>query len=67
MIAYIPEYLGEDIKISITLEEADFLKQLLHNVDNRILKNLYDKVCKAVDENKEEEWRNEGEGGEKRR
>ena len=67
MIAYIPEYLGEDIKISITLEEADFLKHLLHNVDNRILKNLYDKVCKAVDENKEEEWRNEGEGGEKRR
>jgi Transposase DDE domain len=59
MIAYIPEYLGEDIKISITLEEADFLKHLLHNVDNRILKNLYDKVCKALDENKEEEWRKE--------
>ena len=64
MIAYIPEYLGEDIKISITLEEADFLKHLLHNVDNRILKNVYDKVCKALDENKEEEWR-KGEGGEK--
>ena len=57
MIAYIPEYLGEDIKISITLEEADFLKHLLHNVNNRILKNVYDKVCKALDENKEEEWR----------
>jgi hypothetical protein len=66
MIAYIPEYLGEDIKISITLEEADFLKHLLHNVNNRILKNVYDKVCKALDENKEEEWR-KGEGGEKRR
>ena len=55
MIAYIPEYLGEDIKISITLQEADFLKHLLHSVNNRILKNVYDKVCKALDENKEEE------------
>ena len=47
-MAYIPEDLNKELRIVITVEEAQYLRELLHNVDNRILKNLHDKVSHAL-------------------
>jgi hypothetical protein len=47
-LAYIPEDLNKELKIIITVEEAQYLRELLHNVDNRILKNLHYKVSHAL-------------------
>ena len=47
-LAYIPEDLNKELRIIITVEEAQYLRELLHNVDNRILKSLHDKVSDAL-------------------
>ncbi len=47
-LAYIPEDLNKELKITITVEEAQYLRELLHKVDNRILKSLHDKVSHAL-------------------
>jgi hypothetical protein len=47
-LAYIPEDLNKELSIIITVEEAQYLRELLHNVDNRILKSLHDKVSHAL-------------------
>ena len=47
-LAYIPEDLQKELKIIITVEEAQYLRELLHEVDSRILKSLHDKVSDAL-------------------
>ena len=47
-LAYIPEDLHKELRINITVEEAQYLRELLHKVDNRILKSLHDKVSNAL-------------------
>ncbi|HEX2408972.1 MAG TPA: hypothetical protein VHJ38_17355 [Nitrososphaeraceae archaeon] len=47
-MAYIPEDLRKELRIIITVEEAQYLRELLHKVDNRILKSLHDKVSNAL-------------------
>ncbi|HET7644245.1 MAG TPA: hypothetical protein VFK40_12100 [Nitrososphaeraceae archaeon] len=38
----------KEFKIIITVEEAQYLRELLHEVDSRILKSLHDKVSDAL-------------------
>ena len=47
-LAYIPEDLNKELRITITVEEAQYLRELLHNIDNRILKSLHDKVSHVL-------------------
>jgi ABC-type Mn2+/Zn2+ transport system ATPase subunit len=47
-LAYIPEDLNKELRIIITIEEALYLRELLHNVDNRILKSLHNKVSHVL-------------------
>jgi hypothetical protein len=47
-VAYIPEDLRKELRIIITVEEAQYLRELLHKVDNRILKSLHDKVSNEL-------------------
>ena len=47
-MAYIPEDLRKELRIIITVEEAQYLRELLHKVDNRILKSLHDKVSNEL-------------------
>jgi len=47
-LAYIPEDLQKELRIIITVEEAQYLRDLLHEVDSRILKSLHDKVSNAL-------------------
>ncbi len=48
MMAYIPEDLENTINIIITYEEAEFILQLLHKSDHRVLKSIYQKVQNEV-------------------
>ncbi|HJT86183.1 MAG TPA: hypothetical protein VJ697_17010 [Nitrososphaeraceae archaeon] len=38
----------KELRIIITVEEAQYLRELLHEVNSRILKSLHDKVSNAL-------------------
>jgi hypothetical protein len=40
--------LQKELRIIITVEEAQYLRELLHEVNSRILKSLHDKVSNAL-------------------